>query len=560
MSQSKERIYMKQWLYLKPYDNQAATDNYYLKLSNEVKQSIMMNRQSFVLKTFLNNSEIDILSCFLTSYLEDLVSKTNIWNSFIGIHKRLYGKELPFYATDDYFEQEINLPDVCFLTWYFLNTARQDKFTAPFNDFIIEISEKVMDVFEGAWEYAPENTLLKTFYTIDETEEDFYTARSLIDNVLFKTYLFYPDTLLDLLESEFEIMEEGKYDEQMLNILNDNRDQKLHHSFTRLLGLKGHEWVANILGERHNLSKDFRNISKKISGYFFYKGQDEENIFIEHIASGKRFNLTKKSFDFVDKLNEIDTILYMGIVKWRNEWWFSGVYFQAEFNPDLVLNEKNSMESRKAVSFLDHQREDTAQVLERHLKAFKAVNNNQQIAFMDSDKIESFLKDYMESFNNSLELSQKEKDEAKQRVREDGFFGNENGNGNENKNENENENEKVDFSEIPESGLVFFNPEGGVEIAFAVNSAFPGKNNPFYNEDQSEEHILRLFHAEELSADLVRFCVDNFKQELTFFKSQEGNLYLEHLDFLLRFWKRGYYFPKPTITFIGKEDERNYQE
>ncbi len=73
---------------------------------------------------------------------------------------------------------------------------------------------------------------------------------------------------------------------------------------------------------------------------FFIKGQDEENIFIEHIASSERFNLIKKSFDDYNSLKEIDTILYLGIIKWKNEWWFSGVVFQQSFNADLILDEK----------------------------------------------------------------------------------------------------------------------------------------------------------------------------------------------------------------------------
>ena len=102
--------------------------------------------------------------------------------------------------------------------------------------------------------------------------------------------------------------------------------------------------------------------------------------------------------------------------------------------------------------------------------------------------------------------------------------------------------------------MVFFNPKSGAEIALGVNSAFPEKNNPFYNKNESEEHIMRLFSAEGLSKELAIYCVNNFKKDLTFFKSAEGNLYLDNLDFLLRFWKRGNYFPKPTITFTGKEN------
>lgn len=540
MSKLKERIYIKQWLAFKPYNNQTVTDSYYLTLCNEVKQAIVTNKQSFVLQIYLEKDDIDLLACFLTSYFEDLISETNVWNSFVNIHQRLYKKQLPFYDLTEYYEKEINQQDVYFLIWYFLNTLQTNKFLAPFNEFITEIAGKVMQVFETAWEYAPENKFLKTFYTISAKETDFYMARNLIDTVLFKTYLFYPDTLLDLLGKEMEIIEESKNEEYLLSILNENRDSTLLNANTRLLGLKGQEWVADILGKNHPLSKDFLAISKKISGYFFYKGQDEKDIFIEHIASGKKFNLTKKSFDHSATLKETDTIIHMGIVKWREEWWFSGVYFQSKFNPDLILDEKNSLQSRMSVNFLDHQVKDMNEILKEQFEAFKDFNNGEQIAFMGADKIESFVKGYMEYFNNSLKLSKEEIEAARQRARKEGYFGT--------------EDNSTDFSEVSDSGLVFFNPKSGTEIALEVNSAFPAANNPFFDKNQSIEHIMRLFYDESISTELAMYCIDNFKSELLFFKGFEGKMYLKNIDFLLRFWKKGNYFTKPSITFTGAEN------
>lgn len=57
---------------------------------------------------------------FLTSYLEDLVSGSELWNSFVRKHTKLYDKPLPFYVTEDYAEEEINNEDICFLIWYFM--------------------------------------------------------------------------------------------------------------------------------------------------------------------------------------------------------------------------------------------------------------------------------------------------------------------------------------------------------------------------------------------------------------------------------------------------------
>ncbi|HMN24041.1 MAG: DUF3843 family protein [Ignavibacteriaceae bacterium] len=535
-----KRIYIKDWLDIKPYVQQTKTDSYYLRICNDVKRAITSNKQSLVLQKYLGKKNIDHLSCFLTSYLEDLVSGTNIWNTFVKMHKRLYKKQLPFYILDEYTEEEINQQDVRFLIWYFINTVQEENFIAPFNDFIVELSEKVSDVFVKAWVYAPKNEYLKSFYQIDEDEKDFYVARNLINTILFNTYLFYPDTLLKLKVLDIETLEDRKSDDNIMVFLNENRDSTLHNIHTRLLSLKGKEWAAEILGNDHLLSKSFFSLTQRIRGFFLYKGQDDYNIFIEHIASGKKFELTKKSFDQSASLSTVDTIIFMGIVKWKDEWWFSGVYFQQPFHSDLILDEKNSLESRMAVNFLDHHKKEIEDHLNKQLKAFKDFNNGSQIAFLSSEKINDFYRGYMDFFNNSLNLSAKEIEEAKLRARKDGFFSK--------------EKELKDLSNVSDTGLVFYNPKTGVEIALGVNSAFPLPNNPFYNAEKSDDDIMSLLLSDEMSTELALFCIDNCKKDLPFFSEGVGKMYLKDIDFLLRFWKKENYYAIPSITFVGKKE------
>ncbi len=533
----KKKIYIQQWLDFKPYQSQTATDGYYLKLSNDVKKAITTNTQSLVLQTYLQPQEIDMLACFLTSYFEDLISETRLWNSFVKKHKELYNKQLPFYFLDEYYEDEINLQDISFLIWYFMNTIQEEKFIAPFNDFIIETAEKIMAVFDKAWGYAPENEHLKQFYEIAENETDFYAARAINDIVLFQSYLFYSDTNRIIKEKEIEIIKNSDAKENIQMFLNDNRDDTLHKSHTRLLSLTAKEWASEIIGENHPLKKDFRNISERIRGCFFYKGQDENNVFIEHIASSKKFNLTKKSFDKGDTLKEIDTILFMGIVQWQNEWWFSGIFFQQPFNADLILDEKNSMAARMQVNFLDHQTKEVDDVLNQQYKAFLDFNNGLPIAFIPSEKVDVFTKNYIDYFNASLKLSAKKQKEAKQRARDEGYFGT--------------EYEPKNYEDVSETALVFFNPKSGVEIALTVNSAFPLPNNPYFDKTENEDHILRLLMDESLSVELVMYCINNCKSKLPFFNDGVGKSYLKDIDFLLRFWKKDNYHTKPAIAFTG---------
>ena len=535
-----KKIYIDEWHNLKPYESNVPTDTYYLKLSNEIKRILKSNEQALIFQMYLEEDDIDLLSCFLCSYFEDIISETNIWNSFVSIHKTKYNKTLPFYELENYIEKEINNQDIYFLIWYFINTIQESKFISPFNDFIYFSGDKIMEIFEREWENAPINEQLQSFYQISENEIDYYEVRKRIDTILFKTYLFFPDTGIDFFNSEFDVFEEHKHDPMLMNLLNENRDNNLHKLHTRLLSLKGSEWAQEIVRQNNQPNKELFEISKKIQGYFLYKGQDNENIKIEHIASGKEFLLTKKSYDHSDSLNEIDEIIHLGMVKWQNEWWFSGVSFIQPFNADLILDEKNSISSRSAVNFIDHEQFDTSDLLNKQRLIFEAFNDGSQIAFLKTSEIDKFNADFVEFYNKSLNLSDKQIKAASDKAKKDGLFI---------------KDSTIDFSDHGENGLVFFNPKSGCEIAFDVNSSFPLPNNPFYNDAENEEHVLHVLINEDISKELALFCIEHCKNKLPFFKKDPGKAYLEDIDFLLRFWKKSNYHTQPSITYTGSKNK-----
>jgi len=534
-----KKIYIQDWLLLKPYKKQSATDSYYLKLSNDVKTMLMLGKELFD-KVNMNEDDINLLACFLTSYFEDLASETNIWNTFVRKHKQLYQKHLPFFDLEDYCEEEINVEDITFLIWYFVNTLQNQTLIFPYNSVFRIMADMIMVVFEERWEYAPKNEHLLSFYQIDANETNFYVVRKFIDRILFDTYLFYSDTKMQLVEGIYEIKEGVEDEDKIPAMLNENRDNLTHNACTQLLALTGKEWAAEILGSTHPLYNDILSISKKASGWFFYKGQDETDVFLEHIASSMKFNMTKKSYDHSANL-KTDDLLYIGIVKWKDEWWFSGIQCQTPFNPDLILDEKNSIESRSKVSFLYQQSDKIEEMLGEQLASFLKFNKGSQIAFMPSSKLEDFMQKYIEFHNKSLKLSKKEIEESEKRQRKDGFFGGE-------------KPLSFDLTETGKTAIVFFNPKGGCEILFDIHSAFPLPNNPYFKEEQSKNHLMDLLAGETASTELVLFCIDNCKSKIPFFNQETGKRLLEDMDFMLRFWKSENYFRTPSITLTGTMD------
>ena len=531
------RIHIDTWLELKPYTSYNNDDLFYLNLSNEVKKVIVTSRHNQQFVDLVDKEDIDLLCCFLCAYLEDLASETNIWNTFVRIHQRMYQRPLPFYNLDDYYEEEFNPQDISFLIWYFLDQRVEGKLITPTNPFITETADEIMELFDQAWGDAPVNIKLKTYYHLDEEEKDYYEARNLMDILLFQSYLFYPDTTMRMLNMEIETIEEHKSEPHVLELLKENRDDLLHSAYSALLALKSNDWTAELLGDEHSASKYFRNIKKRISGHFLYKGQDDKNLFLEHIASGRKFNLTKKSFEITPIFKEVDTLIIISIVYWNEEWWFSGILTTHRFDADLVLDLRNDIAARMTVSFLDHEERGADEILQKQLKIFKEYNKGSQIAFMPSSKLNSFLQGFMKFNSESLNLSEKERKAARERANKEGLF--------------DFEQSKINIEGFEKTVVVFFNPKSGIEFAMGVNSAFPLPNNPYFNESQCNQDLMFLIASDEISTELVLYCIAHCKNDLPFFNENTGKFFLENIDFLLRYWKKKNYHAKPNFSFVG---------
>ena len=159
----KNKIYIKQWLSLKPQGYSGRTDLYYLKIANKLRASLG-EIELIMLSQFLEDEDINELCCFLTCYFEDVISEVNIWGAFKSEYAKLYDKKLPFYVLDDdYIDEEINTEDLAFLTWYYINALQEEMFLSPFNQVLFDIAELAMSIFDEEYEYAPENIHLKKY-------------------------------------------------------------------------------------------------------------------------------------------------------------------------------------------------------------------------------------------------------------------------------------------------------------------------------------------------------------------------------------------------------------
>ena len=532
---SKNKIYIKDWLEFKPYKNHTNIDVQFVEIANKINSIL---QQITFLKKELGYYTDDIkeLSIFLTCYLEDLVSGTNIWNTFIAIHEEKYNKKLPFYELKDYQLGEVNKVDIQFLIWYFFNLKMPERFLSPYDDYLGFLATDVFKVLDDEFEYVDENEKLMDFFDFD-SNFDYYETRSQIQTVLFESYLFKIDAVTKLKIEIAESLNTSNYDESLnIRIINSITDKITNTHKTKLLALTGKDWLAEILGRENKMYNVIKNISEKISSWFLYKGGDNKYIHFQHIASDVMFNITKESYNANFELS-YDAIYYVEMINWNNEWTFSGITFKKEFNADLILDEKNDMLKRNIGTQFDKKTKEKTKIALKNQEDYFIKLFKSPILFVDAKDIQSILDKFMNGYNKNLSKTEEEEkqklEESKKRLREKGYFGEEN-----------------ILKKIEEGNfVVFYNPNSGIEMYNNICSIFADNKNSFY-EGENVNKIKMFLFSSEYSKEFTNYFIENYADKFEFFKEGTGKKYLKDFDFLLRFWKSQNYFAKPSITLI----------
>lgn len=517
----KKRILLEDWQDIKPYGKTSKSDLYYLEICNEIQDKIYEQNFHLPLQDFIREEGISLFCMFLTSYLEDIISGSEVWNSFIKKHQEIYGKPLPFYDTEEnYVEGEVNIQDVKFLVWYFINTVNKNVLLNPQDAFVQNLTDSIIGILETEYEYAPENDLLKKTYQITDAE-DYYATRKLLDQILIKTYLFFPDTGFTILKQEDEIIQDGRNVESALN---DNRDRFVHEAKTSLLALSPKEWAMLILGKKNPVSQALEKMSPRVVGSFLLLSQDEKYLELQHIATERHFKLLKSSFPKHKDLKEKD-IIFMGMVQWQGEWWFSGISIASKYNEEVIEKEKQNQYAKESLSFMEDQTL-IKKTLKNHHEAFLIYNKNTPVAFLKKEEVDDFINGYFKFFEETVGLSEEEKEKAVKKYKPKAHKS----------------------EEKPEVIMVLFhNQNSGFEIYSNIESAFHIRSNKFLNKEKSDQDFYQIFLANFYSKELVEYSIEVSRKKLAFFKNDYSD---KEIDFLTRFFKANIYHTKPRLTVV----------
>lgn len=530
---------MQRWLSFHFYSTPLQSDYYYLKLCNEIYN--MLRDDDFPDEEIsISDEQKKNLACFVTGYFEDVISGPGLWKAFITQVSELYGTYLPFFDPDpeEYFPDEINPEDIHFLLWYYLSMVlSDDSIISPLIYEWSDYSNRIFEILEREYETAPENFNLKQLFNVSPEENNFFMIKEKLKWIMLDSWLhhFLGKELEEITDDTFIDDEEKPMPEESRAIyLYDTMDTFVLSRHTPLLARQGKEWLAYALGKDHPLYESLLEMGEKKSGFYLYIGTKGDDLLFEHIATGTRLKVTSRSMDVPTGNEPGRSISFAGFVKWRGEWWFSGSQLGWGYDNDLIRKEQESEKSKMLFGKNPAvQREENRQLYRSFLK----FNKGKPLAFIESEEAaNSFIRDFLAYHNRSLKKSvrkqRKDRMPLEQDMLPDSIF-------------KEMEPDLVQVETIP--GVVFCDPDSGIDLAFGYNDMIPDARNQWYmstnTEDDPGDGTMILLESPHINGKLMHYLVSNYDLPGLEFPGLSGReLLLDNFDFMLRFWKRKRYY------------------
>ena len=235
-------IPLQQWLARQPYTQITDSDRYYTQLANRIYTLV----KTSPLKHWPNDESVKSLCCDITGYFADILSGTGLWAAFLSHHRTLYGRTLPFFHTENYYDEEVNRDDVRVLLWYLLCTHDTlHEVLSPLDNDLIETADRIYDLLESEYETAPDSPLLQEFCLPELNETDDPEARYRFAEWLFwDSFLLGPSNRSPARQLLHEVHGKPYSDKEKLNQLDKLRRESLYTLPAGPLALFAHEWVS----------------------------------------------------------------------------------------------------------------------------------------------------------------------------------------------------------------------------------------------------------------------------------------------------------------------------
>jgi hypothetical protein len=401
-------VNIEDWMKFRPYERFTPHyDAFYLRLSNRVFDLLNAEQNNF--RRLLPRSDMVELSVVLTSWFEDFVNDIGLWSAFVRKNKELFGRELPFYALQDYDPEDMNFEDLSYLIWHYCNQALK-QFIAPDSPGLLSLGVSVYKLFDEAFDDAPSTDFYNKFLKL-EADVHFFELKIRLRWMAFSNYLLGPEfsrgldeEIEELKQSSPEVLAEPAHISKLVYAMQDDFLLVKHSSF---LALNTPEWLAAVLRCPETLRKEVRGLFRRVGGEYVYEGMENADQYrFRHLYSKRIFFVNRESAT-IKGLSKGD-VLYCTLVPWHGEYWISGslISHQSMKAEELPMEEAVKKGKISFYAWTEEEQATMREIEQETEAAFIEFYGDRLVCFHNQKELQAALTQQIEFSNKTRDAKE----------------------------------------------------------------------------------------------------------------------------------------------------------
>lgn len=315
----------------KPYAVHSGYDIFYLGICRNLYAIIheLASEDEHAAAMDLDDEECRELAYTFTGYFEDQVNGIGFWRSLVALHKKHFGKRVPFFAAEILEQDEGDYDDIlpgdihylAYSTYLSLVSDDEDKKLVFFNQpFFIELTERVFSFLDEIEEVHTNDFYEK--YLVPA--QDYIDFKKQLDWFSFYSYLTGLEFTIKLDNFEWGLISDKTDRNLMVQRMYVEKDRLIFEVPSSLTAFFPVDILAGAMRCNEEKKQEIINLKFRPHGIFHVQNETGTHYHFLHTATNEKFDVLISSFHtpLDTKMNEywISTL-----ANWNRNYYMSGM-------------------------------------------------------------------------------------------------------------------------------------------------------------------------------------------------------------------------------------------
>ncbi len=327
-TKASDKIFIGDWLKLKPYEHHTSYDLAMLEHCRQVHVLIEGGLDVYMTRQGLGISYRKKLACTLVSYFEDYISHIGLWRVFQQRNQTLYGQYIPLIELSETYDPEyMQMEDIQYLIWHYLSRWKPEVIYPIASPLIIATAISIADYLKAAIKQTPATDYYESWMTF-QSGQPFKEIKRLMGWFSVDSWLLGEDqkaVSVELMKHTIAQIKNHPMDVQM-KLMYAAQDEFMYQQRSSFAGLNTVEWIAGAIRAPEDVKTDVYNLQYQHNGTFELLQEDAVYAHMRSLSTNQLYAVLLNSVYsktlFVPMAQR--TGIRTQLVRWNNEWIITG--------------------------------------------------------------------------------------------------------------------------------------------------------------------------------------------------------------------------------------------